>query len=190
MRSRAAERRQIHSLGREPQDTNDKILRKPRSGGRNIAVIPAAHGTDRCLSPPPGASCRFVVLTLGLRTAFGRRDAPSPASGRWPAIPDLGHVSLPPAGSRPRVRICRAFGAQIRASLRRVFMEVVRRVATYFRTRQLPEMGLQGTGTPSGPIFSNSQRSRIGMPSYPFSGNRGLCSRTRSMASRCTRTNR
>ena len=66
MRSRAAERRQIHSLGREPQDTNEKILRKPRSGDRNIAVIPAAHGTDRCLSPPPGASCLFVVLTLGL----------------------------------------------------------------------------------------------------------------------------
>jgi len=66
MRSRAAERRQIHSLGREPQDTNEKILRKPRSGDRIIAVIPAAHGTDRCLSPPPGASCLFVVSTLGL----------------------------------------------------------------------------------------------------------------------------
>jgi len=25
-----------------------------------------AHGTDRCLSPSPGASCLFVVLTLGL----------------------------------------------------------------------------------------------------------------------------
>ena len=136
MRSRAAERRQIHSLGREPQDTNEKILRKPRSGGRNIAVIPAAHGTDRCLSPPPGASCLFVVLPLGLRTAFGRRDAPSPASGRWPAIPDLGHVSLPPAGSRPRLRICRASSAQIRASLRRVFMEVVRRLSNFFRTTQ------------------------------------------------------
>ena len=137
MRSRAAERRQIHSLGREPQDTNEKLLRKPRSGDRNIAVIPAAHGTDSCLSPPPGASCLFVVLALGLRTAFGRRDAPSPASGQWPAIPDLGHVSLPPAGSRPKLRICRASGAQIRASLRRVFMEVVRRVPTYFRTRQV-----------------------------------------------------
>ena len=66
MRSRAAERRQIHSLGREPQDTNEKILRKPRSGDRNIAVIPAAHGTDSCLSPPPGASFLFVVLSLGL----------------------------------------------------------------------------------------------------------------------------
>jgi len=66
MRSRAAERRQIHSLGREPQDTNEKILRKPRSGDRNIAVIPVAHGIDSCLSPPPGASCLFVVLTLGL----------------------------------------------------------------------------------------------------------------------------
>jgi len=30
-----------------------------------------------------------------------------------------------------------AWGAQIRASLRRVFMEVVRRVPTYFRTRQV-----------------------------------------------------
>jgi len=98
---------------------------EPGSGDRNIAVIPAAHGTDRCLSPPPGASCLFVVLTLGLRTAFGRRDAPSPASGRWPA------------GSRPRLRICRTSGAQIRASLRRVFMEVVRRVSTYFRTSQM-----------------------------------------------------
>ena len=66
MRSRAAEWRQVHSLGREPQDTNEKILRKPRSGDRNIAVIPAAHDTDRCLSPPPGASSLFVVLTLGL----------------------------------------------------------------------------------------------------------------------------
>jgi hypothetical protein len=66
MRSRAAEGRQIHSMGREPQDTNEKILRKSRSGDRNIAVMPAAHGTDRCLSPPPGASCLFVVLTLGL----------------------------------------------------------------------------------------------------------------------------
>ena len=32
-------------------------------------------------------------------TAYGRRDAPSPASGQWPAIPGLGHVSLPPVGS-------------------------------------------------------------------------------------------
>jgi len=47
-----------------------------------------------------------------LLTAFGRRDAPSPASGRWPAIPGLGHESLPSAGSRPRLIICRAFGAQ------------------------------------------------------------------------------
>ena len=138
MRSRAAERRQIHSLRRESQDTNEKVLRKPRNGDKNFAVIPAAHGTDRCLSPPPRASYLFVVLTLGLRTAFGRRDAPSPAIGRWPAIPDLGHVSLPPAGSRPRLRICRASGAQIRASLRRVFMEVVRRVPTYRRTRPHP----------------------------------------------------
>ena len=36
-----------------------------------------------------------------LLTAFGRRDAPSPASGQWSAIPDFGHKSLPPAGSGP-----------------------------------------------------------------------------------------
>ena len=41
-------------------------MRKPRSGDRIIAVIPEAHGTDRCLSPPPGASCLVVVLSLGL----------------------------------------------------------------------------------------------------------------------------
>ncbi len=35
-----------------------------------------------------------------LLTPSGRRDAPSPASGRWPAIPGLVHKSLPPAGSR------------------------------------------------------------------------------------------
>jgi len=42
----------------------------------------------------------FIILPLypGLLTAFGRRDAPSPASGRWPAIPGLGPISLPPAG--------------------------------------------------------------------------------------------
>jgi len=37
--------------------------------------------------------------TSDLLTPFGRRDAPSPASGRRPAIPGLGHDSLPPAGS-------------------------------------------------------------------------------------------
>jgi len=72
------------------------------------------------LSPPPGACRLYAVPTLGLRAAFGRRDAPSPASGRWPAIPDLGHVSLPPAGSRPRPRICRSSGAppQVSTSFR------------------------------------------------------------------------
>jgi hypothetical protein len=55
----------------------------------------------------------FILLCfLGLLTAFGRRDAPLPASGRWPAIPGLGHVSLPPAGSRPRLSICRRSAAR------------------------------------------------------------------------------
>jgi hypothetical protein len=41
-----------------------------------------------------------------LRTSFGRRDAPSPASGQWPTSPSpsfsaVGHKSLPPAGSGP-----------------------------------------------------------------------------------------
>ena len=103
-RSGAAERRQIHSLGREPQDTNEKILRKPRSGDRNIAVIPAAHGTTDVCRP-----------LRGLRV----------------------YLSSFPWGSRPRLRKCRASGAQIRASLRRVFMKVVRRVPNYFRTRQV-----------------------------------------------------
>jgi len=63
------------------------------------------------LSPLRG-SIIFCTCFLGLLTAFGRRDAPSPASGRWPAIPSLGHISLPPAGSRPRLIICRRFAAR------------------------------------------------------------------------------
>ena len=43
-----------------------------------------------------------VVVGASLLTPFGRRDAPSPASGRWPAIPGLVHISLTPAGSRAR----------------------------------------------------------------------------------------
>jgi len=134
----------------EPSSPDEKLScdPEPRSGERYIAwgVSPRIRARikeksaerrqkyrgdtcgswhNRCLSPPPGASRLFVVLTLGLRTAFGRRDAPSPASGRWPAIPDLGHVSLPPAGSRPRLRICRSSGAPPQ-------------VSTYFRTRHLP----------------------------------------------------
>jgi len=34
MRLQAAERRKIHSLGREPQDTDEKKEGKPRSGDR------------------------------------------------------------------------------------------------------------------------------------------------------------
>jgi hypothetical protein len=59
---------------------------KPRSGDRR-----------RSLSPVPGSTV-FYRLILGLLTAFGRRDAPSPASGRWPEIAGLGHESLPSAG--------------------------------------------------------------------------------------------
>ena len=70
------------------------------------------YGASNSLPPPPGAFSFLISRYLELRTAFGRRDAPSPASGRWPAIPDLGHLSLPPAGSRPRLFICRAFGAR------------------------------------------------------------------------------
>jgi hypothetical protein len=50
-------------------------------------------------------------LTPGLLTAIGRRDAPSPASGHWPPVPDYGHISLPTAGFHPRLNICRPFGA-------------------------------------------------------------------------------
>ena len=100
--------------GVSPRIGARKIRKKPRSGDRNIAPTSAVHAAFEYLSPPPGPSCLPAVLTLGLRTAFGRRDAPSPVSGRWPAIPDLGHVSLPPAGSRPRLKICRASGARFR----------------------------------------------------------------------------
>ncbi len=70
------------------------------------------NGASNNLPPAPGAFFFLISRYLGLRTAFRRRDAPSPASGRWPAIPGLGHISLPPAGSRPRPIICRASGAR------------------------------------------------------------------------------
>jgi len=44
----------------------------------------------------------IAIVGAPLLTPFGRRDAPSPASGRLPAIPGLVHKSLPPAGSRAR----------------------------------------------------------------------------------------
>jgi len=37
-------------------------------------------------------------IRRALLAACGRRDATSPVSGRWPAIPGLGHWSLPPSG--------------------------------------------------------------------------------------------
>jgi len=65
--------------------------REPRSGDRwnRLNEISVA---------PPGLKSTGHNRYLGLLTAFGRRDTPSPASGRQPAIPGLGHVSLPPAG--------------------------------------------------------------------------------------------
>ena len=70
-----------------------------------------AHATAPICRPFQGLDHEFVSVFLGLLTAFGRRDAPSPASGRWPAIPDLVHKSLPAAGSRPRLIICRSSAA-------------------------------------------------------------------------------
>ena len=54
-------------LGREPQDTNEKILRKPRSGDRNIAVIPAAHGTTDVCRPLRGLRVYLSSLAWGSR---------------------------------------------------------------------------------------------------------------------------
>ena len=62
---RAAERRQIHSLGREPQDSSPKNIHQPRSGdrcpGRRTAAYAAAYNL-----PPLRGFFLFVVLTLGL----------------------------------------------------------------------------------------------------------------------------
>ena len=65
MRSRAAERRKIHSLGREPQDTGEK---KRRSRGAATEIL------GRRLRPTPqhrsvapfGGFHSFAVFTLGL----------------------------------------------------------------------------------------------------------------------------
>jgi hypothetical protein len=85
-------------------------LPEPQRGDRYPGDRTAADVAVTNLSPLWG-SVHLNVFNLGLLTAFGRRDAPSPASGRWPAIPGLGHISLPPAGSRPRLFIFRASGA-------------------------------------------------------------------------------
>ena len=103
----------MDSLGREPQDSRPQNNHQPRSGDRCPGRRAAAYAAAENL-PPLWGFFLFVVVTLGLLTAFGRGDAPSPASGRWPGIPGLGHVSLPPAGSRPRQYICRASGAPFR----------------------------------------------------------------------------
>jgi hypothetical protein len=52
----------------------------------------------------------FVGRRLRLRTAFGRREAPLPASGRWPAIPGLGHIIAAVGGFKPQPGICRPPG--------------------------------------------------------------------------------
>ena len=49
----------------------------------------------------------LVRRFLGLLTTIGRRDAPSPASGRWPTIPGLDHRSLLLVGSRPKLFVRR-----------------------------------------------------------------------------------
>ena len=67
-------------LGREPQDTNEKILRKPRSGDRNIAVIPAAHGTTDVCRPLRGLRFYMSSLPWGSRPRLNicRRSAARP----------------------------------------------------------------------------------------------------------------
>ena len=40
----------MHSLGREPQDTDEKKERKPRSGDRSFAVMPDAHAETQIRS--------------------------------------------------------------------------------------------------------------------------------------------
>ena len=91
MRSRAAERRKIHSLGREPQDTDEKKEWKPRSGDRNIAVMPAAHATTQIRSTRFARSGQVCRPLRGL--SFCCR--------------------IQPWGSRPRLRTCRASGASL-----------------------------------------------------------------------------
>ena len=65
---------------------------------------------------------REVAPDPGLQTAYGRRDLPSPASGRKPTTLPLrdphgnGHGWLLRASSRPGLSNCRPFGAHLSRS--------------------------------------------------------------------------
>jgi hypothetical protein len=49
----------MHSLGRQPQETDEKKERKPQSGDRNIAEMPTAHATTQICRPLQGLSFFF-----------------------------------------------------------------------------------------------------------------------------------
>ena len=62
----------MHSLGRGPQDTDEKRERKPRSGDRYIGAMPASHATTQICRPLRGLSF-FAVFTLGPLLQFKGR---------------------------------------------------------------------------------------------------------------------
>ena len=65
MLSRAAERRKMHSLGREPQDWGKIKKEKAAERRQIISPTPVAYAGSENLSPPPGASSLSVPLTWG-----------------------------------------------------------------------------------------------------------------------------
>ena len=86
------------SLGRKPQVPGSRNKQQAAERRQTIRDQWLQLTLQPQSAAPPGFNYLFLSSFLGLRTAFGRRDAPSPASGRRPAIPGLGHISLPPAG--------------------------------------------------------------------------------------------
>ncbi len=101
--------------------------REPRSGDRYIAWgVSPRMWNEKILRKPRSGDRNIAVIPAAHGT--DRCLSPPPGASCLCVVLTLGLT--------PRLRICRACGAQIRASLRRVFMEVVRRVPTYFRTRQ------------------------------------------------------
>ena len=90
--------RLLSSLARNPDCARRFGAGGTPSGVPLLAVILSEGASDRVEGPPELDPVSFSSFSGELLTPVGRRDAPSPASGRWPAIPGLGHQSLPPAG--------------------------------------------------------------------------------------------
>ena len=93
------------SPGREPGVPRAVNSQAPE--GRQETEMRASFVNARISVAAPRLFFLFLAPYLGLLTAFGRRDAPSPASGRWPAILGLGHCRC---RRRFRVRRPQALG--------------------------------------------------------------------------------